>query len=143
MNLYMVSISNNCDETFAEGIEGHNVAPELEQVSVQISLDIPKALRKLANPHTMKICKALYTKSPQSFSELQKMTGLNSNILSRSIYEMRANSLILQKNREYYLTKYSAILLNAVNKIRNDIKNSSNCGENIFSVHKVEIIDQS
>lgn len=143
----MSEVLNEGDGTIQGRIDEHELAAKNgktvdtenhdELVHVQISLDVTKALRKLANANSMKIGKALYAKSPQTFSELQKMTGLESNILSRAIYEMRANSLLTQKGKEYYLTKYSVVLLDAVNGIRSDLRKLSDSGSNLFSAHNV------
>jgi hypothetical protein len=50
---------------------------------------------------------------------------------------MRANSLLTQKDKQYYLTKYSVVLLDAVNRMRIDLKSKSDRGENLFSAENI------
>ena len=143
----MSGVLNGCDGLDAESVENDTYqlndrisdesSNDVGSVKVQISLDITKALRKLSNINSMRIAKALYAKSPRTFSELQSETRLEPNILSRTIYEMRANSLLTQKDKQYYLTKYSVVLLDAVNRMRIDLKSKSDRGENLFSAENI------
>jgi len=69
----------------------------------------------------MLVAKALYENTSLSFKDLRDKTGLSTNILNHVLIEMKGTDLVVQVDGEYYLTEYSAILLGAINQMREEI----------------------
>ena len=96
-----------------------------ELIRATINVDIAQALRKFANKNIMLVAKALHLKGSLTFAELQKETGLSTNIQNHTLHEMKKVNLVIQVDKRYYLTKYCALLLDAINRLRAEVKSNS------------------
>jgi hypothetical protein len=104
-----------------------------ELIRATINIDIAQALRKFANKNIMLVAKSLHVKGSLTFGELQKETGLSINIQNHALHEMKKVNLVIQVEKRYYLTKYCALLLDAINRLRIEVKSSSFEGEGLFA----------
>jgi DNA-binding HxlR family transcriptional regulator len=104
-----------------------------ELIRATINIDIAQALRKFTNKNIMLVAKALHLKISLTFGELQKDTGLSTNILNHTLHEMKKVNLVIQVDKRYYLTKYCVLLLDAINRLRMEVKSSSFEGEGLFA----------
>lgn len=113
--------------------ETNRSASDSEVIRATINLDIMKALRKFTNKNTMLVAKALRTKNSLTFGELQKETNLSANILNHTLHEMKKTDLVIQVDKQYYLTKYCVVLLDAISRLRTEVKRTSLEGEDLFA----------
>ena len=104
-----------------------------ELIRATINIDIAQALRKFTNKNIMLVAKALRLKISLTFGELQKDTGLSTNILNHTLHEMKKVNLVIQVDKRYYLTKYCALLLDAINRLRIEVQSNSFEGEGLFA----------
>ncbi len=104
------------------------------------SADLCKALRKFSNEKVLLVAKTLYTSGALSFGELREKTGLSTNTLNHTITEMRNADLVIRDEGIYYLTKYCAILLGAINHIKEEVCSVSE--DNLFLPVEEDVDDE-
>lgn len=92
--------------------------------------DLWNAMRKFANPGIALIAEILYQKGSLNFGELRDQTGLTTNVLNHGLIEMRNAEIAAKVDKNYCLTKYGALLVEAIEHIKNDIFKASK--EDIF-----------
>jgi DNA-binding HxlR family transcriptional regulator len=83
--------------------------------------DLWNAMRKFANPDIAQIAEVLYRNGPLNLGTLRDKTGLTTNVLNHDLIEMRNAEIVAKIDREYCLTKYGALLIEAIERIKNDI----------------------
>lgn len=81
------------------------------------SVDIGKALKKFTNVNAIKVVKALQEESPLTFSQLLERTDLQRNILNHTLQDMKNEDLVILKDKNYYLTNYTVVLLDGLQNI--------------------------
>jgi len=101
--------------------------------TTQKSLDVSASLRKLANPNALLVATRLFEKNSATFRELQKETMMSTNALTHAIYVLKISDIIVKSVDRYYLTNYGVILLEAINQIREELKEKD---QNLFEPDK-------
>jgi DNA-binding HxlR family transcriptional regulator len=86
------------------------------------SYDLWDALRKFANKDITLIARLLYSNGPQTLGDLRDKTGLPTNKLNHDLTEMRSVDLVQKIEKKYYLTKYAAVLLDILDRMKNEIR---------------------
>jgi len=81
----------------------------------------------------MLVAKSLQIKGPLTFAELQIDTNLTINLLNHALHEMKKTNLVMQIDKRYYLTKYCVLLLEAINRLRIEVKNTSIEDDGLFA----------
>lgn len=106
---------------------------EEELIKATINIDIAQALRKFTSKNIMLVAKALLIKGSLTFGELQKDTELSTNLLNHALHEMKKVNFVMQIDKRYYLTKYCVLLLEAINRLRIEVKNTSTEDDGLFA----------
>ena len=106
---------------------------EDELIKATINLDIAQAIRKFTNKNIMLVAKALHINGSLTFGELQKYTGLSTNLLNHALHEMKKVNLVMPIDKRYYLTKYCVLLLEAINRLRIEVKSTSDEDDGLFA----------
>jgi hypothetical protein len=106
-------------------------------IDALIKLDMGDAIRKLTNENNLIVANILYSKSSLTFGELRDESDLPTNKLNHTLAEMKKSHLVIQINKQYYLTRYCNILLDSLKKLKVDISALSLNGE-LFSPVKQE-----
>lgn len=83
--------------------------------------DLWNAMRKFANHDIALIADVLYQDGPLSLGELRAKTDLTTNILNHNLIEMRNVDIVSKVGKKYCLTKYGALLVESIERIKNDI----------------------
>jgi DNA-binding transcriptional regulator GbsR (MarR family) len=104
--------------------EEHKDIPtsEGEEFKALRSYDLWESLRKFANRDITLIAQLLHSSGPLTLGELRDKTRLPTNKLNHDLTEMRSVDLVKKIEKKYYLTKYAAVLLNVLERIREEIK---------------------
>ena len=106
---------------------------EEELIKATINIDIAQALRKFTSKNIMLVAKALLIKGSLTFRELEKDTDLSTNLLNHALHEMKKVNFVMQIDKRYYLTKYCVLLLEAINRLRIEVKNTSIGDDGLFA----------
>lgn len=85
------------------------------------SVDIRKALKRIADDKAEKISHSLSEKGPMTFRELLNETGFTSSQLNHALEEMKKNDLLILKDSRYYLTEFCVILLGGLDYVKNKL----------------------
>jgi len=83
--------------------------------------NLQESLRKFANKNVLLIAKALKNDSGLTLGDLRDVTGLSTSALNHALYDMKNADLVIVDNRRYYLTRYSIVLLDTLDKLRHNI----------------------
>jgi DNA-binding HxlR family transcriptional regulator len=92
--------------------------------------DLWNAMRKFANPDIALIAEILHQDGPLNFGELRAKTDLTTSVLNHDLIEMKNVEIVAKLDKKYHITNYGALLVKAIERIKNDIFKSPE--ENIF-----------
>lgn len=95
--------------------------PEAVVVKGLKQCDLWNAMRKFANHDIALIADVLYRDGPLSFGELRTKTDLTTNILNHNLIEMRKAEIASKVGKKYCLTRYGTLLVESIERIKNDI----------------------
>lgn len=108
-------------ERVAAVLDRGDPVPQVMAVEGLKQCDLWNAMRKFANPDIALIAEILYEKGSLNFGELRDQTGLTTNVLNHGLIEMRNTEIAAKVDKSYCLTKYGALLVEAIEHIKNDI----------------------
>jgi DNA-binding HxlR family transcriptional regulator len=131
MGIILASQTSTLNET--DAVRMRSSVSKDELIRATINIDIPQTLRKFTNKNIMLVAKALHSKGPLNFSELQKETDLSTNLQNHALHEMKKTNLVIQVDRQYYLTRYCVLLLEAINRLRIEVKNTTIKDDGLFA----------
>lgn len=101
--------------------------------------DLWIALRKFANPDIESIARVLYEKGPASLALLREETHLTTNILNHDLIEMRKSELVSKDGKKYAITKYGALLVEAIIQLKKEVFVAATTNTNLLEpVHTDE-----
>ena len=126
MSEILPTIENNSDSTI-NGTYNEDV------IKATINLDIVQALKKFTNKNIMLVAKLLRLNGSLTFGELQNKTALSINLLNHALHEMKKSNLVTQISKRYYLTKFCAVLLDSIDRLRIEIRNISAENDELFA----------
>ena len=94
-----------------------------EDVSVEglKHCDLWISMRKFANPDISQIARVLYDNGPATLAQLREETKLTTSILNHDLIEMRKSELVVKEDKKYAITKYGALLVEAIEQIKEEI----------------------
>lgn len=113
--------------------QNQNNASSDELIKATVNLDISQALKKFTNKNIMLVSRVLYLNGPSTFMEIQKHTSLTTNLQNHALHEMKKANLVLQIDKRYYLTIYCALLLDAINRLRTEIRSKTIEDDGLFA----------
>jgi len=126
MSEILPTIENNSDSTI-NGTYNEDV------IKATINLDVVQALKKFTNKNIMLVAKLLRLNGSLTFGELQNKTALSINLLNHALHEMKKSNLVTQISKRYYLTKFCAVLLDSIDRLRIEIRNISAENDELFA----------
>ena len=83
--------------------------------------DLWISMRKFANPDIAQIAGVLFEKGPATLAQLREETNLTTNILNHDLIEMRKSELVVKEDKVYAITRYGALLVEAIEQIKKEI----------------------
>lgn len=94
---------------------------EDEMLKAVKSCELWDALRKFANKDVTRIARIIHEEGPKTLGELRDETELTTNQVNHTLIDMRNVDLVRKIGKRYYLTKYGAVLLNALDEVRKGV----------------------
>jgi DNA-binding HxlR family transcriptional regulator len=106
-----------------EVVEEMTLRERREDVAVEglKHCDLWISMRKFANPDIALIARVLYEIGPATLAQLREETKLTTNILNHDLIEMRKSELVVKEDKRYAITKYGALLVEAIEQIKKEI----------------------
>lgn len=102
-----------------------DVQKRITSIKVIEDADLWRAIKKFSNKYVMTTVQAVYDKGPQNFREIQEATKLETNDINHALHDLKALSLVIQKDdKRYYLTKYCVILIESLNLLKDHLSTS-------------------